>query len=90
MRSRLPSLLCSLLLYTAGGIAVAPGGTPEAPAPAHDTVASAGTAAGTPSDSDAAAKHAKRTECLKTAKAKKLVGTAKNSFVKDCTASTSS
>jgi hypothetical protein len=33
---------------------------------------------------DAAAKHAKRTACLKEAKAKKLVGADKKSFVKDC------
>ena len=36
--------------------------------------------------SDAAARHAKRTACLKQAKAKKLVGTGKNSFIKDCVA----
>ncbi len=35
---------------------------------------------------DAAAKHAKRTACLKEAKAKKLVGAAKTSFVKNCVA----
>ena len=36
--------------------------------------------------SDAAARHAKRTACLKQAKAKKLVGAEKNSFIKDCAA----
>ena len=36
--------------------------------------------------SDAAARHAKRTACLKQAKAKKLVGADKNSFIKDCVA----
>jgi hypothetical protein len=36
--------------------------------------------------SDAAARHAKRTACLKEAKAKKLVGADKNSFIKDCVA----
>jgi hypothetical protein len=36
--------------------------------------------------SDAAARHAKRTACLKQAKAKKLVGAGKNSFIKDCAA----
>ena len=33
---------------------------------------------------DAAARHAKRTECLKQAKAKKLVGPNKDAYVKDC------
>jgi hypothetical protein len=36
--------------------------------------------------SDAAVRHAKRTACLKQAKAKKLVGAERNSFVKDCVA----
>ena len=35
---------------------------------------------------DAAAKHAKRTACLKDAKAKKLVGNAKTVFIKNCVA----
>lgn len=34
--------------------------------------------------SDAAAKHAKRTACLKDAKSKKLVGAQKTAFLKDC------
>jgi hypothetical protein len=38
------------------------------------------------SASDAAARHARRTECLKEAKAKKLVGADKSSFIKDCVA----
>jgi hypothetical protein len=36
------------------------------------------------SAADAAARHAKRTECIKEAKAKKLVGADKSSFIKDC------
>jgi hypothetical protein len=43
-------------------------------------------AAGEPAAGDAAAKHAKRTACLKDAKAKKLVGVEKNAFVKNCIA----
>jgi len=35
---------------------------------------------------DAAAKHVKRTACLKDAKAKKLVGAEKNSFLQKCIA----
>jgi hypothetical protein len=38
------------------------------------------------SGSEAAARHAKRTACLKEARAKKLVGAEKNSFIKDCVA----
>jgi hypothetical protein len=38
------------------------------------------------SSGDAAAKHAKRTACLKDAKTKKLVGAEKTSFLKNCIA----
>jgi hypothetical protein len=38
------------------------------------------------SSGDAAAKHAKRTACLKDAKTKKLVGAEKTSFLKSCIA----
>ena len=34
----------------------------------------------------AAARHAKRTACLKEAKAKKLVGSSKNAYIQDCLA----
>jgi len=34
----------------------------------------------------AAARHAKRTACLKEAKAKKLVGSQKNAYIQDCLA----
>ncbi len=37
-------------------------------------------------DNDAAAKHAKRTACLKEAKAKKLVGAQRTAFIKECMA----
>jgi hypothetical protein len=46
---------------------------PKAPAPAESSA-----------DNEAAAKHAKRTACLSQARAKKLVGTRKTAFVKDC------
>jgi hypothetical protein len=58
---------------------------PPAGAPATAAVAAPGTPAATP-PSDAAAKHAKRTGCLKDAKAKKLVGADKTSFLKTCIA----
>jgi len=52
---------------------VAPPAAKTAPAPA-------------PPSGDAAAKHAKRTACLKDAKAKKLVGGDKTAFLKNCIA----
>ncbi|HEY2633585.1 MAG TPA: PsiF family protein [Steroidobacteraceae bacterium] len=48
--------------------------------------APAGSPAATPPAGDAAAKHAKRTACLKDAKAKKLVGAEKTAFLKNCIA----
>ena len=64
----------------------APPTSGDAPAATPATAAAApGTpAAGPPSD--AAAKHAKRTACLKNARAKKLVGADKTSFLKTCIA----
>ena len=40
--------------------------------------------AAAPPAGDAAAKHAKRTACLKDAKAKKLVGAEKTAFLRNC------
>lgn len=51
--------------------------TPQATAPAPP--AAAATVAG-----DAAAKHVKRTACLKEAKTKKLIGAEKTAFLKSC------
>jgi hypothetical protein len=59
------------LLPMAAGIAAAPAAQP----------ASAPTAA---ASGDAAAKHAKRTACLRDAKARKLVGAEKTAFLKNC------
>jgi hypothetical protein len=49
------------------------------------TAAPGSSAAGS---SDAAAKHAKRTACLKDAKTKKLVGADKTAYLKNCMAAT--
>ena len=52
-----------------------------------DVTASAPSAPGagpTDTGSSDAARHAKRTECLRQAKAKKLVGADKNAYVKTC------
>jgi hypothetical protein len=51
---------------------------PKAPASPPPTAAADSFAA------QAAARHAKRTACLKEAKTKKLVGAAKNAYIKDC------
>ena len=64
---------CSLLPVAAGDAAT--------PAPQPANAPAAASAGG-----DAAAKHAKRTACLKDAKAKKLVGAEKTSFLKNCIA----
>jgi hypothetical protein len=73
-----PTMAAALSLYllsVAGGFAAAPTAqTAVAPATA------------VPVSSDAAAKHAKRTACLKNAKTKKLVGADKTSFLKSCIA----
>ena len=69
--------LCFALLQAAA----APATSASAPnAPTADT------STGEPAAGDAAAKHAKRTACLKDAKSKKLVGAEKNAFVKNCVA----
>jgi hypothetical protein len=53
-------------------------------ADAPATVKPAAAAPAASSANDAAAKHAKRTTCLKDAKTKKLVGAEKTSFLKTC------
>jgi hypothetical protein len=50
------------------------------------TTVVAGTPGAASPASDAAAKHAKRTACLKDAKARKLVGADKTAFLKTCIA----
>jgi len=58
-----------------------PARAPASPAPAAaSAMSSDGFAA------EAAARHAKRTACLKEAKSKKLVGANRNAYVKDCMA----
>ena len=57
------------------------------PAAAQTPAAQTPSASGPPaaaSAGDAAAKHAKRTTCLKESKAKKLVGAEKTAFLKEC------
>ena len=56
--------------------------TPEAPAAAATPAVVATSPA--PVAGDAAAKHLKRTACLKEAKTKKLIGAEKTAFLKSC------
>ena len=58
----------------------APAATPASSA----TPAPAATPASTAAAGDAAAKHAKRTACLKETKTRKLLGAEKTAFLKDC------
>jgi hypothetical protein len=76
------SALVLSLLTQAAEPAMPQGATPQtatAPATPAATAPSPASAAG-----DAAAKHVKRTACLKEAKAKKLIGAEKTAFLKNC------
>ncbi len=90
MRAFLPAILaCLALASVLSGwlIAAAAGGnTDKTPAPASAplTAAQKPAAAASPIDNDAPARHARRTACLKDAKAKKLVGARRTAYVKDC------
>jgi len=92
MRASLPAIsVCLLLAVFAGCFDAALADTPSTPSTATAAApASHPVAPGTPNDGtgtsadDAAAKHAKRTACLKSAKEKKLVGAQKSAFVKEC------
>jgi hypothetical protein len=75
------SALClSLSVFT---LASADSQTPAPSTTAPPTTTPSTAAAPLAADA-AAAKHAKRTACLKDAKAKKLVGADKSAFLKDC------
>jgi hypothetical protein len=78
--------VCLLLLAVVGPTSVADAQSEVAPAPPAATPRPPAAPTGTNADNDAAAKHAKRTACLKEARAKKLVGAQKTAYVKDCTA----
>ncbi len=82
------SALCLSLFAIATGFAADPPAQREA-TPAAAAAPAATPDAATPASAasgDAAAKHAKRTACLKDAKAKKLVGADKTSFLHACIA----
>jgi hypothetical protein len=88
MRALLPiAALCLLFSPLGSNAASAPDTASTAPAAAPPASASPAAAPpATAADNDAAAKHAKRTACIKKARAKKLVGDEKTAFIKDCTA----
>lgn len=85
MRSLLAVITACLALFIVG-VAAASGSPPQSAAVGPSAAAPTTNPApsGASAGSDDAAKHAKRTNCLKEAKAKKLVGAQKASFVKDC------
>jgi hypothetical protein len=67
------SALCLSLCVLAAHPATPPVSTSAATAPSATQVAN-----------DAAARHAKRTNCLKEARARKLIGAEKTAFLKSC------
>jgi hypothetical protein len=77
MRSLIPSIVvgCLASCWAVGLTAGAPAAPPKPP-PAPSSPSAA--------DNEAAAKHAKRTLCLKQAKSKKLVGAQRTEYIKDC------
>jgi hypothetical protein len=95
MRFSAVAAVCLSLLPMAGGFAAlplagqadVPGAVTPGSAPPATSVPAAAKPAPAPAaapSGDAAAKHAKRTACLKDAKAKKLVGAEKTAFLKNC------
>jgi hypothetical protein len=76
-----------LCLPVAGALAAPPVLRADVPGAAvPGAAAPASPPAATPPQGDAAAKHAKRTACLKDAKVKKLVGAEKTAFLRNCIA----
>lgn len=91
MRAFLPAILACLALAAAlSGWLIAEaatgGGTDKTAAAASAPVTAAQKPAGaaSPVDNDAPARHARRTACLKEAKARKLVGARRTTYVRDC------
>jgi hypothetical protein len=97
--STVAAAVCLCLLPMAGALTATPpalradvpgAGAPGVAAPGAATPATAAKKApavpSAPPSGDAAAKHAKRTACLKDAKTKKLVGADRTAFLKTCIA----
>ena len=82
MRFHLPAVALSLCIMPMSVMLAAPPAAPKpaaTPAPTSSAAANADAFA-----AQADARHAKRTECLKEARTKKLVGANKDAYVKDC------
>jgi len=92
LRFRTVAAAACFCLPVAGALAAPPVLRADVPGAAAPGAATPGPAAPTrppaaaPPPGDAAAKHAKRTACLKDAKAKKLVGADKTAFLRNCIA----
>jgi hypothetical protein len=86
MRRVIPSLAVGFLLLGSAASVSAAVTAPHADTARGDTATKpqAAPPPASAADNAAAAKHAKRTACLKEAKAKKLVGAQKASYIKDC------
>jgi hypothetical protein len=92
--STVAAAVCLCLLPMAGALTATPpalrADVPGAAAPGAATPATTAKKApavpSAPPSGDAAAKHAKRTACLKDAKTKKLVGADRTAFLKTCIA----
>jgi hypothetical protein len=79
------SALCLSILVSAAQPAASQAPAPSTAAPASAPApVFAPAPASTAAAGDAAAKHAKRTACLKETKARKLLGAEKTAFLKDC------
>ncbi|HTV97915.1 MAG TPA: hypothetical protein VME42_18115 [Steroidobacteraceae bacterium] len=83
MRPLLAAVVLALPLQAAIAAPASAQTHPGAP-PAAAARPAAGPAVAAADDSDAAARHAKRTGCLKQARAKKLVGAQRDAYVKGC------
>jgi hypothetical protein len=82
MRSVPVVALLIALAPLAGSSAVA--GPPATVPPAASTTPPAPMGSASGADNDAAERHAKRTACIKQARAKKLVGAHKTAYIKGC------
>jgi hypothetical protein len=87
VRFTLPAAIGLLCLAPLGvGLADAPSPAQPATAPTAAPANSAASAADGQTATAEAARHAQRTQCIKDARAKKLVGAARNAYIKACIA----
>jgi hypothetical protein len=85
MRSVPAVALLTALSALAGGRSWAATAPPPSVAPAHAPTPVAATPTNaSAADNEAAARHAKRTGCITQARAKKLVGAQKTTYIKGC------